>query len=291
VQITLYFESYVRVSYVVNMIRHGQPDLDSWTWTRWGTIATRLVLDGKPYRQTSTELDGTVRLHEAMSGEMVVALHPGIHTVRLQWRAFGSNREDWAVLRDIMDGYAGGAIVTGIVNSYNNPPLFRGGPLFIDDATGLPVNNTDVNLVLASGCEDSVVAVEGIIVDDYDAIIEPDMSVSLLLTVDHGTLSLTGIPHRGLTANGANQSLVAPSPSELAAAPWGSLTFLVGDGAEDAVIHVTGTLPNVNAAINSLSYRSFQHFNGWVHLNATPPRTCVERRASRRTPSTHPQCE
>jgi large repetitive protein len=78
--------------------------------------------------------------------------------------------------------------------------------------------------------ESTNLAISGVGVDDIDAEI-----VKITLAVSHGTLSLTQI-------NG--------------------LTFITGDGSEDISLMFTGMLSNLNAALNSIVYRSNINFSG-----------------------------
>lgn len=101
---TLHTPSSVQFSYTLNLRRYGAPTHDSWTWDRWGTAATRLVIDGSPYIHTSASFDGSVQAQGVLSGDTTARLVAGTHSVRVQWRLYGASPDSWASFRDIVNG-------------------------------------------------------------------------------------------------------------------------------------------------------------------------------------------
>ena len=54
-------QSRVVFKYAVNLAQYGNPNMDSWTWKRWSSISTRLIVDGQEYSHTA------VSAHEGAS--------------------------------------------------------------------------------------------------------------------------------------------------------------------------------------------------------------------------------
>ena len=67
---TIYNVGRVTFTYDVGVTQYGSPDFDSWTWSRWSSIATRLVVDGRPFTHTGTQSDAAVRNNENLKGKI-----------------------------------------------------------------------------------------------------------------------------------------------------------------------------------------------------------------------------
>ena len=107
--------------------------------------------------------------------------------------------------------------------------------------TVLPVNDAPVNTVPGAQTinEDTALVFSGakrITVSDVDAGTNP---VQVTLTASQGTVTLAGTT---------------------------GLTFSTGDGAADAVMTFTGTLADINTALNNLSFQPLANFNGAAAL-------------------------
>lgn len=178
---TVHTTSMVHLTYSLNLMRYGQPSHDAWSWDRWGTAATRLVIDNLPMTHTAASLDGTVRHQGILTGETVVRVTPGTHTVRVQWKLTGSDPEAWASFRDVMKGYGGGEVLVGTVSALNNQ---------------LSLHGPDT----AMGYEDEDVAIDGVYALDVDAFLAADALLSAVLFTSQGTLTL---------ANGRNSLVFA----------------------------------------------------------------------------------
>ena len=107
--------------------------------------------------------------------------------------------------------------------------------------TVLPMNSAPVNTVPGAQViwEDAALVFSGakrITVSDIDAGTNP---VQVTLTADQGTATLAGTT---------------------------GLTFITGDGTKDAVMTFTGTLADINTALNNLSFQTLANFNGAAAL-------------------------
>ena len=51
----------VTFTYDVGVTQYGSPDFDSWTYSRWSSIGTRLVVDERPFTHTGAMMDSSVR--------------------------------------------------------------------------------------------------------------------------------------------------------------------------------------------------------------------------------------
>lgn len=163
--------SYVHVTYSANVNRFGSPTFDSFDWERWGSISSRVELDGMPYAESSSILDGTFAQSDALVGSLVVRLAAGTHTAALQWKPAGESPADWASFVEMMDGFAGARVIIGVVSAYNSAPTIRAPASF-------------------ASCEDSPLVLAGLGVADVDALVHPTMDVVVALHVEHGLLQL-----------------------------------------------------------------------------------------------------
>ena len=77
---------------------------DSWTWDRWSSVATRLVVDERAFVHSGSSTDAHVRTSEILRGEVTLKLPIGPHTARLQWRTFGESIKEWTTIQDKLDG-------------------------------------------------------------------------------------------------------------------------------------------------------------------------------------------
>jgi VCBS repeat-containing protein len=103
----------------------------------------------------------------------------------------------------------------------------------INTVPGAQSTSEDTALVFSSANGNSIS------IADPDAALNP---VEVTLAVTNGTLTLSGIS---------------------------GLTFTSGDGAADATMTFTGTLPNINAALDGLSFTPTANFNGAALLTLT----------------------
>ena len=169
---TIHTQSMAHFTYHVNLMRYGAPNHDSWSWERWGSAATRLVVDNLPMTHSAASMDGTVRQQGVLSGELSVRLQPGTHTVRVQWRLFGAAPEGWRSFQDVMRGYGGGEVLIAQINALNNQLTLHG------PDTGF-------------GFEDEDVEVLGVYALDVDSFLAPDALISTVISVSDGTLTLS----------------------------------------------------------------------------------------------------
>ena len=137
--------------------------------------------------------------------------------------------------------FTGAAALTISTNDLGNT---GGGALVDTDTVAITVramNSAPVNTVPGTQViwEDSALVLSGarrITVSDIDAGANP---VQVTLTADQGTATLAGTT---------------------------GLTFSGGDGAADAVMTFTGTLADINTALNNLSFQPLANFNGAAAL-------------------------
>jgi hypothetical protein len=81
-------------------------------------LGARLMLDGMPYRQSGSHaapLSSMEASTRQMSGYIVSRLGAGSHTIKLQWRKWGTSVGSWTVSPTFRDGYVAGRALT--VNS------------------------------------------------------------------------------------------------------------------------------------------------------------------------------
>jgi hypothetical protein len=82
----------------------GGSPFDSWTWDRWSSVATRLVVDERAFVHSGSSTNAHVRTSEVLRGEVTLKLPKGPHTARLQWRTFGESIGEWRTFQDKLDG-------------------------------------------------------------------------------------------------------------------------------------------------------------------------------------------
>lgn len=73
-----------------------------------GELSFRVEVDGTPYRQSATIVDDRDPLVTVASGHLILEIPGGHHDVLLQWRKRGARVQQWVVMSDILDGFAGG---------------------------------------------------------------------------------------------------------------------------------------------------------------------------------------
>jgi hypothetical protein len=103
-------EAVVVVSYDVSVMHvdkiqdtDAAPTLDD-----VGELSFRIEVDGTPYRQSATTVDDRDPLVTVASGHLILEIPGGQHYVSLQWQKRGTRVQQWVVLSDILDGFAGG---------------------------------------------------------------------------------------------------------------------------------------------------------------------------------------
>jgi hypothetical protein len=71
------------------------------------SLETRLVVDGRPYRESSSHFRTVTRMagSGSLTGSMVLDLSPGNHTVQLQWLKTGSGVASWWSQPEFLDGF------------------------------------------------------------------------------------------------------------------------------------------------------------------------------------------
>ncbi|OWZ24395.1 hypothetical protein PHMEG_000575 [Phytophthora megakarya] len=75
-------------------------------------LSFRVAVDGTPYRQSATTIDDREPLVVIASGYLILEIPRGQHNMKLQWRKRGTRVLKWAVVSDILDGFAGGRSLT-----------------------------------------------------------------------------------------------------------------------------------------------------------------------------------
>ncbi len=74
-------------------------------------LGARVVVDGVPYRQSGSHVNPLASLERSarqLRGHLVVQLPAGNHTVKLQWRKWGSYVRAWQSRPDSEDGFVAG---------------------------------------------------------------------------------------------------------------------------------------------------------------------------------------
>ena len=190
-------EASVLFTYALPVTQHGNPHLgiDSWTYERWATLQTRMLVDGTPFRHGAAAVDGNVDKLDTARGTLVVELAAGSHTAVLQWRTPDSARRgetgtdpsdhsSWTTLSSMYDGYVGADELIAVVNSEPQRPVIVLGPETAADEGRVYEG--------AYACdEDSSLVVSGVSI--HDAYAEGSASVYLLrfvVAVTHGDVSL-----------------------------------------------------------------------------------------------------
>ena len=161
----------VSFSYDVGVSQYGSPDFDEWTWSRWSSIATRLVVDGRPFTHTGGRSDALVRANENLRGDITLTLPAGSHTARLQWRTFGESVSEWTTFQNILDGFGSSRTLLAMVHSVNSQPIIVAPLLMSVD------EDTSVNLV-------------GVTVFDSDVDVTPHGTVAVQVSAGHGALTI-----------------------------------------------------------------------------------------------------
>ena len=144
-----------------NAVRTGHTaaflsDWDKWTWSRWSSIGTRLVVDGRAFTEASAMTDAIVRTNENLQGELTLTLPVGPHTARLQWRTFGQSVREWTTFQRILDGFGSSTSLLSMVHTVNAQPVVTA-PL------------------LLSVDEDDTLKLDGIKISDIDSDVAPDL--------------------------------------------------------------------------------------------------------------------
>ena len=164
-------QSMVVFSYAINLAQYGNPNMDSWTWDRWSSISTRLVVDGMPYTHTGSASSALVRVVENLKGSLALPLAGGTHTAKLQWRTLGNSTMMWSSFKRVLDGFGGGRQLLAVVHAENMQPV---------------ISAPDTAYTL----EDVEQFISGIHVVDEDIHLTPDAEVAVRISATSGTVSL-----------------------------------------------------------------------------------------------------
>lgn len=116
--------------------------------------------------------------------------------------------------------------------------------LLLDDATidieVSPVNDAPTLIIPESQVvkEDTDILIEGFSIDDRDITMDPSISLELTLSAQRGVISLHSL------------------------ADLTQLSFQEGDGHQNEQIVLQGTVANINAALESITYRANENYHG-----------------------------
>ena len=173
---SLVSDASVLVSYSLTLHTHGgagRTSFDRWGHLRWGGVALRLLIDGRPYRSSGMLSNSLVRVTEALVGQLALELKNGTHTALLQWRIFGSSPDsEWTVLSSHLQDHGGGAIVIALSHAWNIAPVVH-----------------SPSAVVAH--EDAPLTLNGVVVTDVDASLgDNEEHMSVTVNAEHGTLTL-----------------------------------------------------------------------------------------------------
>ncbi|CAN0054030.1 unnamed protein product, partial [Heterosigma akashiwo] len=175
-QFHLHARARVLFTYALPVTQHGNPNFDQWTWERWSTVASRLVVDGAAYRSSGAEASGTVRARATLRGQLALTLAAGTHTAALQWQAGGGadRAADWVVLNALRDGFSGAETLLVLVNALNNAPVLA-----------VPDPGAEGRAAL-----EDVFLLEGTRVTDIDEEVAENYELLVDITVPHGVVTL-----------------------------------------------------------------------------------------------------
>ena len=126
----------ILLSYGLPATQHQSPRLGSalseWTYERWSSIATRVVVDGIAYTHAAGASLGAVRRTVEQRGQLVLNLPAGTHTAVLQWASFfDENGVSWTTIGEGYGGFEGGPELLVLINAQNNEPR-----LYVWEAVG-----------------------------------------------------------------------------------------------------------------------------------------------------------
>ena len=107
----------VTFTYDIGVTQYDRPDFDSWTWSRWSSIGTRLIVDERPFIHTGAQSDSSIRSNQHLIGDITLTLQRGPHTARLQWRTFGESIREWTTFQTMLDGYGSSRTLLAMVHA------------------------------------------------------------------------------------------------------------------------------------------------------------------------------
>ncbi len=201
------------------------PNFDSWLWQRWSSVATRLVIDGRPMiaRAAGAGTDVAVQGNIGLTGTVVASLPAGPHTAHLQWRTFGSAVKEWRTLQNILDGYASSRTLLVMTRVAGEAPWITAPSKFVNTSEDVPIT------------------IAGFEVSDRDVSAMPGGQVDVSVQAEHGTVSLE-------LDNGTSL--------------FGGLSYVSGDGKKDAQVSFSATIEDANRALNHITYTPFPNWHG-----------------------------
>ena len=161
----------VTFTYDVGVSQYAEPEFDEYHFARWSSIATRLVVDGRPFTHTGSQSDALVRANENLAGEITLTLPLGSHTARLQWRTFGVSIREWTTFQNILNGYGSSRRLLAMIHAVNSEAVITAPMLLSVD-------------------EDSLVSLVGVNVADLDVDVTPYGTVAVKVSAKHGTLTV-----------------------------------------------------------------------------------------------------
>ncbi len=220
----LHSEAQVLLSYSLPVTQHGHPLFDSWTWERWNSISTRLLVDGTPHHHSAGSEDGAVRIAFDLRGQLLLALAPGTHTAALQWKT----SDDWMTLNlGQGEGPLGAGGLLLLVNTENNVPTIT-----LPDLTGSLI------------WEDVPFVIRGISVADIDEEFQGNYLIEVTIRVGNGTLSVDPVS--------ASRLVLASNSDEVGVGDSSNSSFFFSPTSSYFVLR--GTIANVNAVIGEMTY-------------------------------------
>ncbi len=220
---SLHSESQVLFSYSLPITQHGHPSFDSWTWERWNSISTRLLVDGIPYHHSAGSQDGAVRVAIDLRGQLLLTLAPGTHTAALQWKT----SDAWMTLNlGQEEGPLGAGELLVLVNAQNNIPTIS-----LPDLTGSMI------------WEDLPFIIHGISVADIDEEFQGNYVIEVAFRVGNGTLSIDSVSASSLVLVSNTDKVGTKEDSNNGGLSLTSSYFLL-----------KGSIKNVNAVIGEMTY-------------------------------------
>ncbi len=218
----LHSEAQVLLSYSLPVTQHGHPSFDSWTWERWNSISTRLLVDGTPHHHSAGSEDGAVRIAIDLRGQLLLTLAAGTHTAVLQWKT----SDDWMTLNlGQGEGPLGAGELLVLVNAENNIPTIT-----------LP------DLIGSMIWEDLPFVIRGISVADIDEEFQGNYVIKVIIRVGNGMLSIDPVS--------SSRLVLASNFDEVGVGDSGSFSF----SPTSSYFMLRGTIANVNAVIGEMTY-------------------------------------
>ena len=126
------------------------------------SLETRLLVDGRPYRESSSHFRTVTRMagSGSLTGSMVLNLTAGSHTVQLQWLKTGSGVASWWSQPEFLDGFVTSRSLVVVQERF---PMLRHQALTSSDTTVDPrmewrdITDGVEEVSLAASCSESVI--------------------------------------------------------------------------------------------------------------------------------------